>query len=203
MHIPADVRFAHGFKAEQDFRDYFNQRRFWRCYEIGQNVCDQQFKTDLHRIKVPVTSDVGQQIISLLPETWRPIYQRGIGNSIPCLSRWDADAICIFSEEPQFFAEIKSSITPTNNITVELSCYLSALANQLRLGLPMYFFFSPHEKNPHWTYLTLDQIPKATVRVLDGKGCSGSATPFALISKDFLTQTVDDLCFNYEQDWLL
>lgn len=202
-YIPSTIRLAHGHQVEKDFRDYINARPNWRACEIGQNKCDEQLKRDLYSARISPKSAIGQQMINLLPDLWRHVYTRGVGKNLPSLARWDADAICIYNNEPQFFAEIKSSITRTNNITIEMSCYMSALSNQLRLGLPLYFFFSPFENNPHWTFLELQQIPDCTVRILDGKGCSGSSTPFALISKDYLTQRVEDLFIRLEDEWLL
>lgn len=202
-HIPANVRLRHGLKVEADFLEYINIKPCWRSRQLGQILCNDDIRNDLRKAKIPTKSKLGNELISLLPDYWQHIYKRGVGKYMPSLCRWDADAFCVYNGEPKFFTEIKSSMTRTNNITIEMSCYLAAIANRQRLGLPLYFIFSPFDENPYWTYLTIDQIADATVRVLDGRGCSGSATPFALVSKDYLTQKVDDLLETFADEWLL
>ena len=201
--IPYKVRFSHGEKIENDFIDYINSRSLWVAHTYGQRQFDPGVKNDLRNISLPVKGDYAQSMIQRLPETWRHIYQRGLANGFPSLCRWDADAFCVYNNKPQFFAEIKSSITRSNNVAIEITCYLAALVNQDRLGLPLHFVFSPNESNQSWTYLTLDEIAMSVSRVFDGRNTSGSSTPFALIPKEALIKPIDGLLVQCADQWPL
>lgn len=202
-HIPSAVRLARGHQIEAQFLDRMNSRALWTAHMFGQRNCSDRLQSDLRKVDIPISSEYAQNMISKLPEDWQHIYKRGIGKSFPTLCRWDADAFCIYNGQPKFFAEIKSTNPEYPKVTFEISCYLGALINSLRLGLPLYFIFYIGDPDLMWSYLTLDEFPNCVSRVLDGKNASGSGTPFALIDKKFLNRSLEDLLSLHEQEWLL
>lgn len=195
-------RLVKGHKTEYAFLDYINSKTLWNAHMYGQRSLDNALQNDLRRIEIPSNSDYAKQKIDLLPEDWRHVYKRGIGNNFPALCRWDADALCVYNKKPQFFAEVKSTKPDKDAAFVEVSCYLAALVND-RLGLPLHFVFHLNQPNLEWAYLTLDDIPNATSRIHDGRGVSGSGTPFLIIKKDQLTKSVDSLLTSCEWSWFL
>lgn len=199
--IPSRIRLDHGEKIENDFFDYINNQALWKAHFYGQRYHEPALKLDVRNIAIPVKSEYAQRMISLLPETWQHIYVRGLNNLLPSLCRWDADVFCVYNGKPQFFAEIKSSITKSDNVAIEISCYLAALVNQDRLGLPLHFVFCPNEQNPNWTYLTLSEIATSVSRVFDGKRANGSSTPFALIPKEAICKPINELLASSTSDW--
>lgn len=191
-------RLDYGHQVEAQFRDWLDNQIGWSACEFGQDLLPEALSNDMRLIQLPLSDPIAQELIQLLPENWRHIYKRGVGQTMKSLCRWDADVLCKHYKRPVFFAEVKSSMTRTPNVSIEISCYLAAVVNRLRLGLPQYFVFSPQEPDGDWTYLTVEQIVEHACRVLDGNSTNGSGTPFLLIPKTVLTQKVSTLLFAQE-----
>ena len=203
MQISYADRLVRGYQVEDEFIKYVNSQSLWKAHPYGQRYCSRELQEDLRGSDICVKSEYATRMIELLPEDWRHIYKRGLATSFPLLCRWDADAFCVFNKTPQFFAEIKSSITKSNNVAIEISCYLAALINRDRLGLPFYFVFSPNEINPNWSYVKLEDLPDCVCRVFDGRNTNGSSKPFLLIPKERLYSNLDHLLLAHQDAWPL
>jgi len=202
MYTASTQRLLNGHKTEQLFLDFINSKSLWRARTYGQRSLDNKLQDDLRRIAISSNSDYAKDKINKLPEEWRHIYKRGIGNSFPALCRWDADALCVYNNSPQFFAEIKSTKRSNHAVFIEASCYLAALVND-RLALPLHFVFHLNQPDIEWAYATLDEIPLIASRMHDGRNAAGSGTPFIIIEKDKLTKSVDQLLLQSVDNWFL
>lgn len=186
-------RLDYGHQVEAQFRDWLDNQIGWSACEFGQDLLPEALSNDMRSIELPLSNPVSQDLINLLPANWRDTYVAGIGNSIKSLWRWDPDVLCKHNNRPVFFVDVKSSISTTDNVSIEISSYLAALANRLRLGLPQYFVFSPLRPGAEWTYLSVKQIESRVCSVREGSGAKGSKTPFLLLPKIHLTQKVSNL----------
>jgi len=189
------VRLTHAIQIEDRFEFHVQTLPDWEAIEFGQVLLNDKCREVLRKSIIPINSEIANELIQLLPPFWRHIYKRGVGRGIPSLCRWDPDFIVSKNKDPRFFAEIKSSMTKTGNIAIEISCILAAIVNQRRLGLEQFFIFAPSEQVSFWSYLTLEQMLLLPSKAFDGRYANGSGTPYVLLSKDHLTQDFETLTY--------
>ena len=191
-------RLDHGEKHELQFEKLFTSFDGIQCQAFGQVLLPSSTKDVLRNIKIHVDSDLGKELINTLPEDWRHIYKRGIGDYLPSLSRWDPDYILHENKQPIAFVEVKSSIAPTGNVSIEMSGLLAALVNSKRLGLLQIYAFSPCEEKDFWSYTTLEKLIEIACRPNDGRGTRGSNRPFVLIPKREIVCNLESVFVNDE-----
>lgn len=191
-------RLRHAIAVEQSFADSISTYSNWEAIPFGQALLPDATHAVLQQLSIHPNSPEGRYLITLLPEDWQHIYKRGLKNGIPSLCRWDADFLMAFNGQPKFFAEVKSSRPGSLNASIEISCLLAAIWNKRRLGCEQIFIFSPFENVNYWTYLTLEQVLSFAGRPNDGNGARGSGTPFVLLSRKYLTNSVDKLLSIHE-----
>lgn len=191
-------RLDYGHEHECVFQKLFSSFHGIGCEPFGQGLLSEMTSEVLRNVKIPVSSDLGKELISLLPEDWQHIYKRGIGDHLPSLSRWDPDFILHENKQPIAFVEVKSSMTTTGNISIEMSGLLAALLNTKRLGLLQIFAFSPCEEKDFWSYTTLEKLIQIACRPNDGRGSRGSNRPFVLIPKREIICNLESVFINHE-----
>ena len=191
-------RLDHGVKHELGFEKLFTSFDGIQCEPFGQVLLPDSAREVLRNVKIHVDSDLGKELINTLPEDWRHIYKRGIGDYLPSLSRWDPDYILHENKEPIAFVEVKSSIVPTGNVSIEMSGLLAALVNSKRLGLLQIYAFSPCEEKDFWSYTTLEKLMEIACRPNDGSKTRGSNRPFVLIPKREIVCNLESVFVDHE-----
>lgn len=192
------TRLSYGVKHEIEFENLFKRHLTIKCEPFGQVLLPDRAREILRNAKVHVDSALGKEWIEQLPEDWRHIYKRGIGMHLPSMSRWDPDYIIHEDKQPIAFAEIKSCITQTPNVSIEISGILAAILNKKRLGVLQIYVFNPWEGKDYWSYTTLDTLLEKAKWANDGIGTRGSNRPFVLVPKSDLMSNFENIFFNNE-----
>ena len=195
MSTTSSPRLTHARQIENRFKKHVQAFPDWTAIEFGQVLLNDDCREVLRKASLPIDTQISNDLIQLLPPFWRHIYKRGVGSGIPALCRWDPDFIVAKNKEPRFFVEVKSSMTKTGNIAIEISCILAAIVNQKRLGLEQLFVFAPSDQVSFWSYLTLEQMLLLPSKAFDGRFANGSGTPYVLLSKDHLTEEFETLTY--------
>lgn len=193
MTVLVSARLGFARKHEDQFETFVTEQSDWKAIPFGQILLNDECRNVLRNAHIPLKSDLATELLDLLPLEWRHIYKRGLSSGIPSLCRWDPDFLLALKDQPQYFIEVKSSLTKTENVSIEISCILAAILNKRRLGLQQLFVFTPFPGVDFWTYLTTEQLIQFAGRCFDGRGSWGSGTPFILISREHLTQPFTQL----------
>jgi hypothetical protein len=192
------VRLDHGTRFEQAFEDLFNKHPTICCEPFGQVLLPEHARQILRNAKVHIESDLAKEWVNQLPKSWREIYKRGMGKSLPSMSRWDPDFIIHENKQPIATAEIKSCIRPGPNASVEVSGILSAILNTKRLGILQVYVFPPWENKPYWSYTTLENLIESVIDVRTGSNTNGSGRPFVIVPKKRLALNFENVFFHDE-----